>query len=104
MNLTKNSLINSIFVLLSQISGFIRDVFIAAFLGSGIISNIFIIALRLPFSFQQSVSGETFNSAFIPTLSKIKGTNENKQTKIWLVLKNIFRVTGTALLIAHLLS
>ena len=79
MNLTKNSLINSIFVLLSQISGFIRDVFIAAFLGSGIISNIFIIALRLPFSFQQSVSGETFNSAFIPTLSKIKGTNEHNK-------------------------
>ena len=79
MNLTKNSLINSIFVLLSQISGFIRDVFIAAFLGSGIISNIFVIALRLPFSFQQSVSGETFNSAFIPTLSKIKGTNEHNK-------------------------
>lgn len=33
-----------------------------------------------------------------------KNLNENKQTKIWLVLKNIFRVTGTALLIAHLLS
>jgi len=29
---------------------------------------------------------------------------DNKQIKIWLVLKNIFRVTGTALLIAHLLS
>ena len=29
---------------------------------------------------------------------------DNKQIKIWLVLKNIFGVTGTALLIAHLLS
>ena len=79
MNLTKNSLINSIFVLLSQISGFIRDIFIAAFLGSGIISNIFVIALRLPFLFQQSVSGDTFNSAFIPTLSKIQGRNEHNK-------------------------
>jgi hypothetical protein len=33
-----------------------------------------------------------------------RNQNENKQIKIWLVLKNIFRVTGTALLIAHLLS
>ena len=33
-----------------------------------------------------------------------KNLNENKQTKIWLVLKNIFRVTGTALLITHLLT
>tara|TARA_B110000977_G_C10639474_1_gene323439 strand:+ start:115 stop:291 length:177 start_codon:yes stop_codon:yes gene_type:complete len=29
---------------------------------------------------------------------------DDKQIKMWLVLKNIFRVTGTALLIAHLLS
>jgi len=33
-----------------------------------------------------------------------KNQNEEKQIKIWFVLKNIFRVTGTALLIAHLLS
>ena len=33
-----------------------------------------------------------------------KEQNNDKQIKIWLVLKNIFRVTGTALLIAHLLS
>jgi len=30
--------------------------------------------------------------------------NESRQLKIWLLLKNIFRVTGTALLIAHLIS
>tara|TARA_B110000259_G_scaffold185211_1_gene233772 strand:+ start:97 stop:273 length:177 start_codon:yes stop_codon:yes gene_type:complete len=30
--------------------------------------------------------------------------NDEKQIKVWLVLKNVFRVTGTALLIAHLLS
>ena len=30
--------------------------------------------------------------------------NNGKQIKIWSILKNIFRVTGTALLIAHLLS
>ena len=29
---------------------------------------------------------------------------EDKKIKTWLILKNIFRVTGTALLIAHLLS
>ena len=28
---------------------------------------------------------------------------DDKQIKIWFVLKNVFRVTGTALLIAHLL-
>jgi len=33
-----------------------------------------------------------------------KNQNEEKQIKVWFVLKNVFRVTGTALLIAHLLS
>ena len=33
-----------------------------------------------------------------------KNENEEKQIKVWFVLKNVFRVTGTALLIAHLLS
>jgi hypothetical protein len=33
-----------------------------------------------------------------------RNQNNNKQIKIWFVLKNIFRVTGTGLLIAHLLS
>jgi hypothetical protein len=33
-----------------------------------------------------------------------KNQNNDEQIKIWLVLKNIFRLTGTAFLIAHLLS
>ena len=30
--------------------------------------------------------------------------NNDKQIKVWLILKNVFRVTGTALLIAHIMS
>jgi len=33
-----------------------------------------------------------------------RNQKKDKQIKMWLILKNIFRVTGTALLIAHLLS
>jgi hypothetical protein len=33
-----------------------------------------------------------------------RNQSDEKQIKIWFVLKNIFRVSGTALLIAHLLS
>jgi hypothetical protein len=32
-----------------------------------------------------------------------KKQKKNDQIKMWFILKNIFRVTGTALLIAHLL-
>ena len=30
--------------------------------------------------------------------------DDKKKVKVWFVLKNVFRVTGTAFLIAHLLS
>jgi|TARA_B100001093_G_scaffold515073_1_gene590558 hypothetical protein len=33
-----------------------------------------------------------------------RNQSDNKQIRVWLILKNIFRVAGTALLIAHLLS
>jgi hypothetical protein len=33
-----------------------------------------------------------------------KNQNEPRKMKNWFILKNVFRVTGTALLIAHLLS
>ena len=42
--------------------------------------------------------------ALMQALKLYRDQNNDKQIKIWLVLKNIFRVTGTALLIAHLLS
>ena len=38
-------------------------------------------------------------------IEKLFRTQNNiSQIKIWLILKNVFRVTGTALLIAHLMS
>jgi len=33
-----------------------------------------------------------------------RNQNNDKQIKVWLILKNVFRVTGTALLIAHIMS
>jgi len=33
-----------------------------------------------------------------------RNQNADKQIRIWSLLKNVFRVTGTAFLIAHLLS
>ena len=33
-----------------------------------------------------------------------RNLKDGENIKIWFVLKNVFRVTGTALLIAHLLS
>ena len=39
---------------------YIRDLFLAAFLGTGILADIFFIALKMPNSFRRSISEETF--------------------------------------------
>ena len=51
---------------LSRITGFIRDVFIAAFLGAGIHSDIFLIAFKLPNLFRRITAEGALTSAFLP--------------------------------------
>ena len=60
------------FTFVSRISGFIRDIFIAAFLGAGIFSDIFIIAFKLPNLFRRITAEGALTSAFLPIYSKLK--------------------------------
>jgi putative peptidoglycan lipid II flippase len=54
------------FTLVSRITGFIRDVTMAAILGHGLLSDAFIVAFLLP-SYFRSIFGEgTINPAFLP--------------------------------------
>ena len=63
---------SAFFTFVSRISGFIRDIFIAAFLGAGIFSDIFIIAFKLPNLFRRITAEGALTSAFLPIYSKLK--------------------------------
>ena len=69
MNLIKSTSTFSIFVLLSRILGYIRDFFIAIYLGSGPLADAFFVAFRIPNTFRRLFSEGTFNAAFIPSYS-----------------------------------
>jgi putative peptidoglycan lipid II flippase len=60
------------FTLLSRISGFGRDIVMAAVLGSGPMSDAFLVALRLPNSFRSIFGEGAFNAAFIQRFAKVK--------------------------------
>ena len=60
---------------ISRISGFIRDIFIAGFLGAGIFSDIFLIAFKLPNLFRRITAEGALTSAFLPIYSKLKTQN-----------------------------
>ena len=56
----------ALITLLSRITGFIRDVFIAAFLGAGVYSDIFLIAFKIPNLFRRITAEGALTSAFLP--------------------------------------
>ena len=67
MNLFKSTTTFSFFTILSRILGYIRDILIAIFLGSGILADTFFVAFRIPNTFRRLFSEGSFNSAFVPS-------------------------------------
>ena len=56
--------------LLSRVFGFLRDILIAATLGSGWVADAFVVAFRFPNLFRRLFGEGAFNSAFIPIFAK----------------------------------
>src|SRR3954469_22911467 len=60
--------------LVSRITGFFRDVVIAATMGAGPVADAFVVALRLPNHFRAIFGEGAFNNAFIPTYARVLET------------------------------
>lgn len=58
--------------LLSRITGFVRDLVMAAFLGAGPVADAFFVAFRLPNHFRAIFAEGAFNAAFIPTYGRLR--------------------------------
>jgi putative peptidoglycan lipid II flippase len=60
------------FTLLSRITGFVRDIILAAVLGAGPAADAFFVALRLPNHFRAIFAEGAFNAAFVPSYARIR--------------------------------
>ena len=60
------------FTLLSRITGFVRDIVLAAILGAGPAADAFFVALRLPNHFRAIFAEGAFNAAFVPAYARIR--------------------------------
>jgi len=56
--------------LISRITGFVRDIMIAGYLGAGPVAEVFLIAFSLPNMFRRFFAEGAFNMAFVPMFSK----------------------------------
>ena len=59
-----------VWTLLSRVLGFVRDILIAAWLGSGPVAEAFLVAFSLPNMFRRFFAEGAFNMAFVPMFSK----------------------------------
>jgi putative peptidoglycan lipid II flippase len=60
------------FTLLSRVTGFARDIILAAVLGAGPVADAFFVALRLPNHFRAIFAEGAFNAAFVPAYARIR--------------------------------
>src|SRR5919112_642830 len=69
--------------LVSRITGFFRDVVIAAMMGAGPFADAFVVALRLPNHFRAIFGEGAFNSAFIPTYARVHETKGSDPAQLF---------------------
>ncbi|MCG8562712.1 MAG: murein biosynthesis integral membrane protein MurJ [Hyphomicrobiales bacterium] len=56
--------------MVSRVLGFVRDILIAAVLGTGAVADAFFVAFRIPNLFRRVFAEGAFNAAFVPLFSK----------------------------------
>src|SRR5260370_22462781 len=61
------------YTLLSRLTGFARDIMLAAILGAGPVADAFFVAFRLPNHFRAIFAEGAFNAAFVPAYAHIYG-------------------------------
>ena len=95
MNLLKSTGTFGFFTLLSRILGYLRDILIAIFLGTGVLADAFFIAFRISNTFRRLFSEGTFNAAFVPSYASeiVKGKKQSNK-----FANNIFNLLFLGLL------
>ena len=81
MNLIKSTGTFGFYTIISRLLGYLRDVLIAIFLGTGFIADAFFVAFRIPNTFRRLFAEGTFNAAFIPSYSSEFVKSKTKSTK-----------------------
>ncbi len=81
MNLLKSTGTFSFYTIISRLLGYLRDILIAIFLGTGMLADAFFVAFRIPNTFRRLFAEGTFNAAFVPSYSSeiIKGKKQSNK-------------------------
>jgi putative peptidoglycan lipid II flippase len=95
----KNSLINnfsivSLWTLFSRVLGFLRDIFLALYLGSGPVAQAFLLAFTIPNMLRRIFAEGSFNKVFIPIFVDVKGSKKNANELVTIVFFSLLTILG----------
>ncbi len=71
------------YTLLSRLTGFARDIMLAAILGAGPLADAFFVALRLPNHFRAIFAEGAFNAAFVPAYAHVRGERGEASARLF---------------------
>jgi putative peptidoglycan lipid II flippase len=71
------------YTLLSRLTGFARDIMLAAILGAGPMADAFFVALRLPNHFRAIFAEGAFNAAFVPAYAHVQGERGEHSARLF---------------------
>mgnify|MGYP005628269613 CR=1 FL=1 len=89
MNIVKSTGTFGFFTIISRLLGYLRDILIAVFLGTGALADVFFVAFRIPNTFRRLFSEGTFNAAFVPSYSSEMNKGKKQSNKF---ANNIFNL------------
>ncbi len=102
MKLFKNSMVVGGLTMISRLAGFVREMLMAAVLGSGPMASAFVVAFRFPNLFRRWFAEGAFNSAFVPLYAgKLEVEGQNAADEF---AREAYSVLLTSLLILMLVS
>jgi len=101
MNLIASTTTVSFFTLISRILGYVRDILIAIFLGTGLFADAFFVAFRLPNTFRRLFAEGAFNAAFIPSYAGELAQDKEQANSF---ARNVFNLLFVILLFFVLLA
>jgi len=81
MNLLKSTGTFGFYTIISRLLGYLRDILIAIFLGTGMLADAFFVAFRIPNTFRRLFAEGTFNAAFVPSYSSEITKGKKKSNK-----------------------
>src|SRR5215468_6558751 len=94
------------YTLLSRLTGFLRDIMLAAIIGAGPVADAFFVAFRLPNHFRAIFAEGAFNAAFIPAYARIRGERGGAPARLFAdrVFTMLFATEAVLLAVALLFT